>query len=130
MTTGPQPRKALHVGHLPSFAIGESLRRILLEIGHDVLFRHPSRRDWGLQTGKLLLRAALASGPAILLLHQPRYFMPFRRGAWPSLQVGQRCERDSYRSASTVRRLRLSDLASACPQGSRSRSGRYLKAMT
>lgn len=56
---GPNVAKALHVGHLSSF--GESLRRILLEIGHDVL-SDIHLGDWGLQMGKLLLGAALASG--------------------------------------------------------------------
>ncbi|PYE30016.1 arginyl-tRNA synthetase [Rhizobium sp. PP-F2F-G38] len=58
---GPNVAKALHVGHLRSFVIGESLRRILLEIGHDVL-SDIHLGDWGLQMGKLLLGAALASG--------------------------------------------------------------------
>nr|WP_282563084.1 arginine--tRNA ligase [Rhizobium sp. RCAM05973] len=58
---GPNVAKALHVGHLRSFVIGESVRRILLEIGHDVL-SDIHLGDWGLQMGKLLLGAALASG--------------------------------------------------------------------
>lgn len=58
---GPNVAKALHVGHLRSFVIGESLRRNLLEIGHDVL-SDIHLGDWGLQMGKLLLGAALASG--------------------------------------------------------------------
>ncbi|MBY5569568.1 arginine--tRNA ligase [Rhizobium leguminosarum] len=58
---GPNVAKALHVGHLRSFVIGESLRRILLEIGHDVL-SDIHLGDWGLQMGKLLLGAALAAG--------------------------------------------------------------------
>lgn len=58
---GPNVAKALHVGHLRSFVIGESLRRILLEIGHEVL-SDIHLGDWGLQMGKLLLGAALAAG--------------------------------------------------------------------
>lgn len=58
---GPNVAKALHVGHLRSFVIGESLRRILLEVGHDVL-SDIHLGDWGLQMGKLLLGAAEAAG--------------------------------------------------------------------
>jgi len=57
---GPNVAKALHVGHLRSFVIGESLRRILIEVGHDVL-SDIHLGDWGLQMGKLLLGAALAT---------------------------------------------------------------------
>jgi arginyl-tRNA synthetase len=58
---GPNVAKALHVGHLRSFVIGESLRRILVEIGHDVV-SDIHLGDWGLQMGKLLLGAAKAAG--------------------------------------------------------------------
>ncbi|RUM17818.1 arginine--tRNA ligase [Rhizobium phaseoli] len=58
---GPNVAKALHVGHLRSFVIGESLRRILSEIGHDVI-SDIHLGDWGLQMGKLLYGAAIASG--------------------------------------------------------------------
>lgn len=58
---GPNVAKALHVGHLRSFVIGESLRRILMEIGHDVV-SDIHLGDWGLQMGKLLLGAAEAAG--------------------------------------------------------------------
>ncbi|MBP2444578.1 arginine--tRNA ligase [Rhizobium leguminosarum] len=58
---GPNVAKALHVGHLRSFVIGESLRRILAEIGHDVI-SDIHLGDWGLQMGKLLYGAAIASG--------------------------------------------------------------------
>ncbi|OHV23683.1 arginine--tRNA ligase [Rhizobium sp. RMa-01] len=58
---GPNVAKALHVGHLRSFVIGESLRRILAEIGHDVI-SDIHLGDWGLQMGKLLHGAAIASG--------------------------------------------------------------------
>ncbi|RDJ04293.1 arginine--tRNA ligase [Rhizobium grahamii] len=57
---GPNVAKALHVGHLRAFVIGEGRRRILLEIGHDVL-SDIYFGDWGLQMGKLLLGAALAA---------------------------------------------------------------------
>ncbi|MGZ2484004.1 arginyl-tRNA synthetase [Rhizobium pisi] len=58
---GPNVAKALHVGHLRSFVIGESLRRILIETGHDVV-SDIHFGDWGLQMGKPLLGAAIASG--------------------------------------------------------------------
>jgi arginyl-tRNA synthetase len=58
---GPNVAKALHVGHLRSFVIGESLRRILIEIGHDVV-SDIHLGDWGLQMGKLLLGVAHETG--------------------------------------------------------------------
>lgn len=58
---GPNVAKALHVGHLRSFVIGESLRRILIEVGHEVV-SDIHLGDWGLQMGKLLLGLAHASG--------------------------------------------------------------------
>jgi arginyl-tRNA synthetase len=58
---GPNVAKALHVGHLRSFVIGESLRRILLETGADVV-SDIHLGDWGLQMGKLLVGVALEQG--------------------------------------------------------------------
>lgn len=51
---GPNVAKQLHVGHLRSFVIGESLRRLLLSKGHTVI-SDIHLGDWGLQMGKLLL---------------------------------------------------------------------------
>jgi arginyl-tRNA synthetase len=51
---GPNIAKALHVGHLRSFVIGESLRRILIAVGHDVV-SDIHFGDWGLPIGKLIL---------------------------------------------------------------------------
>ena len=51
---GPNVAKQLHVGHLRSFVIGESLRRLLVAKGHDVI-SDIHLGDWGLQMGKLLL---------------------------------------------------------------------------
>jgi arginyl-tRNA synthetase len=51
---GPNVAKQLHVGHLRSFVIGESLRRLLLVKGHKVI-SDIHLGDWGLQMGKLLL---------------------------------------------------------------------------
>lgn len=58
---GPNVAKSLHVGHLRSFVLGESLRRVLMESGHDVI-SDIHLGDWGLQMGKLLLGAALEQG--------------------------------------------------------------------
>jgi arginyl-tRNA synthetase len=51
---GPNIAKALHVGHLRSFVIGESLRRILSAVGHKVV-SDIHYGDWGLPIGKLIL---------------------------------------------------------------------------
>jgi arginyl-tRNA synthetase len=51
---GPNVAKQLHVGHLRSFVIGESLRRLLSLKGHQVI-SDIHLGDWGLQMGKLLL---------------------------------------------------------------------------
>lgn len=51
---GPNIAKALHVGHLRSFVIGESLRRILAAVGHTVV-SDIHYGDWGLPIGKLIL---------------------------------------------------------------------------
>jgi arginyl-tRNA synthetase len=51
---GPNIAKALHVGHLRSFVIGESLRRILTAVGHRVV-SDIHYGDWGLPIGKLIL---------------------------------------------------------------------------
>jgi len=53
---GPNICKPLHVGHLRSFVIGESLRRILKATGHDVI-ADIHLGDWGLQIGMLLMES-------------------------------------------------------------------------
>lgn len=50
---GPNVAKPLHVGHLRSLVIGESLRRILSSAGHDVV-SDVHLGDWGLQMGMLI----------------------------------------------------------------------------
>jgi arginyl-tRNA synthetase len=50
---GPNVAKPLHVGHLRSLVIGESLRRILSSCGHHVL-SDVHLGDWGLQMGQLI----------------------------------------------------------------------------
>lgn len=49
----PNIAKALHVGHLRSLVIGESLRRILLARGHSV-FSDIHYGDWGLPLGMVI----------------------------------------------------------------------------
>lgn len=50
---GPNIAKPLHVGHLRSLVIGESLRRIFIALGHRV-FSDVHLGDWGLQIGMLI----------------------------------------------------------------------------
>jgi arginyl-tRNA synthetase len=50
---GPNVAKPLHVGHLRSLVIGESLRRILSSCGHHVM-SDVHLGDWGLQMGQLI----------------------------------------------------------------------------
>lgn len=50
---GPNVAKPLHVGHLRSLVIGESLRRILITAGYDVV-SDIHLGDWGLQMGQLI----------------------------------------------------------------------------
>ncbi|MBB3173135.1 arginyl-tRNA synthetase [Endobacter medicaginis] len=50
---GPNVAKPLHVGHLRSLVIGESLRRILAGLGHHVV-SDVHLGDWGLQMGMLV----------------------------------------------------------------------------
>lgn len=50
---GPNIAKPLHVGHLRSLAIGESLRRVLIETGHQVI-ADIHYGDYGLQMGILV----------------------------------------------------------------------------
>ncbi|WP_132145940.1 arginine--tRNA ligase [Luteibacter rhizovicinus] len=50
---GPNVAKPLHVGHLRSLVIGESLRRILGALGHHTI-GDVHLGDWGLQMGMLI----------------------------------------------------------------------------
>jgi len=72
---GPNVAKPLHVGHLRSLVIGESLQRILKERGHFVI-TDIHLGDWGLQMGQLISQ---------LQLDQPElvYFNPTYVGAYP-----------------------------------------------
>lgn len=72
---GPNVAKPLHVGHLRSIVIGESLRRILIALGHHVT-SDVHLGDWGLQMGMLISE---------LRLRQPGlpYFAEGATGPWP-----------------------------------------------
>ena len=50
---GPNVAKPLHVGHLRSAVIGESVKRILRYMGHDVT-GDIHLGDWGLQMGQII----------------------------------------------------------------------------
>ncbi|NID17527.1 arginine--tRNA ligase [Luteibacter yeojuensis] len=56
---GPNVAKPLHVGHLRSLVLGESLRRILQAQGHRVI-GDVHLGDWGLQMGMLISEALVA----------------------------------------------------------------------
>ena len=50
---GPNVAKPLHVGHLRAAVIGESIKRLLRTVGHDVL-GDVHLGDWGLQIGLII----------------------------------------------------------------------------
>ncbi|MBO7097137.1 MAG: arginine--tRNA ligase, partial [Alphaproteobacteria bacterium] len=58
---GPNVAKALHVGHLRSAVIGESIRRILTFLGHHVI-SDVHFGDWGTQMGMILAQIIYEDG--------------------------------------------------------------------
>ena len=74
---GPNVAKPLHVGHLRSLVIGESLRRMLASCGHQVV-SDVHLGDWGLQMGQLISE---------LEIRQPRlpYFDAACTGPFPDV---------------------------------------------
>lgn len=72
---GPNVAKPLHVGHMRSLVIGESLRRILGALGHHAE-SDVHLGDWGLQMGMLISE---------IRLRQPElsYFAEGANGPWP-----------------------------------------------
>ena len=58
---GPNVAKALHVGHLRSAVIGESIRRLLSFIGHNVI-SDVHFGDWGTQMGMILSQIIFEDG--------------------------------------------------------------------
>ena len=73
---GPNVAKPMHVGHLRSALIGESLKRIGRFVGHDVI-GDVHLGDWGLQMGMLIVE---------LELERPElpYFDAARDGDYPA----------------------------------------------
>ncbi|GAB1716384.1 MAG: arginine--tRNA ligase [Nitrobacter sp.] len=73
---GPNVAKPLHVGHLRSLVIGESLRRIHKALGWKVV-ADAHLGDWGLQLGMLIseIRRRAPSSP---------WFAPGFEGPWPT----------------------------------------------
>ncbi len=73
---GPNVAKPMHVGHLRSSVIGDSLQRMLRFYGHEVI-SDIHLGDWGLQMGQLITE---------LELEQPDlcYFDPDFTGPWPT----------------------------------------------
>ena len=62
--SSPNIAKAMHVGHIRSTLLGDSLARLLRRLGHRVT-RVNHLGDWGTQFGKLLLAYRAAGRPPI-----------------------------------------------------------------
>lgn len=73
---GPNVAKPMHVGHLRSAVIGESVKRIIKYIGHEVI-SDIHLGDWGLQMGLIIWE---------LQNRQPElpYFQPDYEGDYPT----------------------------------------------
>ncbi len=71
---GPNVAKELHVGHLRTAAIGESLKRILRALGHEVL-GDVHLGDWGAPMGQLI--AELEDRHPELPYFDPSYTGPY-----------------------------------------------------
>ena len=72
---GPNVAKPLHVGHLRSAIIGESIKRILRYMGHDVT-GDVHLGDWGLQMGLIITELSERKGDL-------PYFDPDYTGDYP-----------------------------------------------
>lgn len=66
--SSPNIAKAMHVGHIRSTLLGDSLARLLHRLGHKVT-RVNHLGDWGTQFGKLLLAYRAAGRPPIEIDH-------------------------------------------------------------
>ena len=62
--SSPNIAKSMHVGHIRSTLLGDTLSRLLLRLGHRVI-RVNHLGDWGTQFGKLLLAYRAAGRPEI-----------------------------------------------------------------
>ncbi|MCF6293703.1 MAG: arginine--tRNA ligase [Robiginitomaculum sp.] len=72
---GPNVAKPMHVGHLRSSVIGDSLQRLLRFAGHEVI-SDIHLGDWGLQMGQLIIQLQLEQPDLI-------YFSNDFDGQWP-----------------------------------------------
>ena len=66
--SSPNIAKAMHVGHIRSTLLGDSLARLLRRLGHQIT-RVNHLGDWGTQFGKLLLAYRAAGRPPIQVDH-------------------------------------------------------------
>ena len=66
--SSPNIAKAMHVGHIRSTLLGDSLARLLRRLGHQIT-RVNHLGDWGTQFGKLLLAYRAAGRPHIQADH-------------------------------------------------------------
>ena len=73
---GPNVAKPLHIGHLRTAIIGESVKRMLRYLGHEVI-GDIHLGDWGLQFG-LIIEELKDRRPELV------YFDPSYEGAYPS----------------------------------------------
>ena len=62
--SSPNIAKAMHVGHIRSTLLGDSLARLLARLGHRIT-RVNHLGDWGTQFGKLLLAYRAAGRPPL-----------------------------------------------------------------
>jgi len=70
--SSPNVAKPLHVGHLRSTIIGDSLKRILQFLGHRVVGRQ-SPGDWGTQFGMLLYGYRNSADDALGPIRSPNW---------------------------------------------------------
>ena len=73
---GPNVAKPMHVGHLRSAVIGDTIVRLMRFVGHKVI-GDVHLGDWGLQMG-LLITAVMDEQPGLI------YFDPAHKGPYPS----------------------------------------------
>ncbi|HEY4293300.1 arginine--tRNA ligase [Luteibacter sp.] len=96
---GPNVAKPLHVGHLRSLVLGESLRRILQAQGHRVI-GDVHLGDWGLQMG-MLISEAMVLWPEVAedgpWRTEPPFDMQTLQELYP--RVAATCKADAARMA-------------------------------
>lgn len=102
---GPNIAKPLHVGHLRSLVIGESLRRILTACGHSVV-SDIHLGDWGLQMGMLLSQMRIDR-------HELPHFDGSHAGPYPDFRLGVAELERAYTTASAACKADPDRLAAA-----------------